>query len=217
MKKLALFIGSISLLCTGKVLAAVELNTDLSGKLICVVSSDCEDIGYTDTAGSCTNYVACPFNTSKIKCLDKDCSGYTLALCPTGGSCSVCQNSSGTKYKLNSCNEGYKVSGSTCAAKTCSDYGLELLLDERACKTRYSKQLGATTGYCYGECESCYTASNLSCKPLSLICIDGLTVSKCYTAIDKSISGYAYEKCVCHNEVTCGGTNAAYCRMTMDK
>ena len=210
MKKLALFIGSISLLCTGKVLAAVELNTDLSGKLICVVSSDCEDIGYTDTAGSCTNYVACPFNTSKIKCLDKDCSGYTLASCPQGGACSVCQNSSGTKYKLNSCNEGYKVSGSTCAAKTCSDYGYSTLPSGSVCTTRYSKQLGATTGYCYSGCKLCNLA-DATCKPRSIMCPSGLTTDRCYTQTTRSISGYSYGTCTCCTTATCGGTNVLYC------
>ena len=203
MKKLALFIGGISLLCTGKAFAAIS----------CTASPDCATLGYTDTAGSCTNYVACPFNTSKIKCLDKDCSGYTLASCPTGGACSVCQNSSGTKYKLDSCNDGYKVSGSTCAAKTCSDYGYSTLASGSVCTTRYSKQLGATTGYCYSGCKACNLADT-SCTPRSLMCPSGLTTNKCYTQTTKSISGYSYGTCTCCTTATCGGTNALYCPRT---
>lgn len=59
--------------------------------------------------------------TSCIKdCIANTCSGYTLASCPANANCSPCTitatscATSGTKYKISSCQNGYTISGNTC-------------------------------------------------------------------------------------------------------
>lgn len=55
-------------------------------------------------------------------CISTNCSGYTLSSCPANGNCSKCTKTStscytdGTLYKLDSCKEGYKISGNSCVA-----------------------------------------------------------------------------------------------------
>ena len=192
MKKLAILVGSTSLLGAGAAWAAIS----------CTASPDCATLGYTDTAGSCTNYVACPFDTNKIACLEKDCTDYTLSSCPTGGSCSVCQNSSATKYKLDSCKTGYKLAstGTSCSAKTCSDYGYSTL-SGNVCTTRYSVQLGASSDYCYSGCQTCATAAGCM-SSRSKICLTTCD-DICYTVSTGSVSGYSYGTCTCYTKATC--------------
>lgn len=201
MKKIGLMIGGISLLSAGASWAAIS----------CTAAPSCATLGYTESSGSCTNYVACPFDTSKVACLEKDCTDYTLSSCPTGGSCSVCQNSSGTKYKLDSCNTGYTLasSGTSCTAKTCSDYGYSTL-SGNVCTTRYSVQLGAGTGYCYGGCKTCATAAGCTTS-ISKICIQTACDDICYTSSTSSVSGYGYGSCTCYTKATCGTTTVIYC------
>lgn len=201
MKRLALIVGGITLFGVEEAFAAIT----------CTASPDCATLGYTDTVGSCTNYVACPFDTSKVACLEKDCTDYTLSSCPTGGSCSVCQNSSGTKYKLDSCNTGYTLasSGTSCTAKTCSDYGYSTL-SGNVCTTRYSVQLGAGTSYCYGGCKTCATAAGCTTS-ISKICIQTACDDICYTSSTSSVSGYGYGSCTCYTKATCGTTTVIYC------
>ena len=63
-------------------------------------------------------------------CITNNCSGYSLGSCPENADCSSCTitatncTTSGTKYKFNSCNSGYTLSGSNCVLKTCEDDGL---------------------------------------------------------------------------------------------
>lgn len=189
MKKLALIVSSVSLLSTGGALADIS----------CTAAPSCESLGYTSNAGSCSNYVACPFDTGKIACLEKDCTDYTLSSCPTGATCSICQNSAATKYKIDSCNAGYKLSGSTCAAKTCADYGYDILLSG-LCKNKHSVQLGASSGDCYSGCKTCKEV-----LPSCLFTAD-CSISKCFTREKKTVSGYLYGSCYCFEAAACGSS-----------
>ena len=63
-------------------------------------------------------------------CNATNCSGYTLSSCPANGNCSKCTitasncSTDGTKYKLDSCMDGYALSNGQCveAPKTCADW-----------------------------------------------------------------------------------------------
>ena len=63
-------------------------------------------------------------------CISNNCSGYPLSNKPDNADFSECTikatncTTSGTKYKINSCNSGYKLSGNNCVLKTCEDDGL---------------------------------------------------------------------------------------------
>jgi len=58
--------------CSGCSGNAVDVLTCWSGKLNTILnnSSQCSSLGYIHTAGSCTSYVACPADLTKIRCLN---------------------------------------------------------------------------------------------------------------------------------------------------
>ena len=71
--------------------------------------------GWTCNSGFHENQGVCEKN-----CISNNCSGYTLPSCPSHATCSKCTVTSGdcssgdTKYKINSCDSGYKISGGSC-------------------------------------------------------------------------------------------------------
>ena len=83
----------------------------------CTPTPDCASIGYTET--SCeTDYLACPFDSTKLKCIPCDssfryeCSGDNI----TGGTGSTC----GGKYVSCQCDYGYVFSNASCVCdKSC--------------------------------------------------------------------------------------------------
>jgi len=113
----------------------------------CVTPPTCAEIGYTQTESECAGkeIVHCPFDLSVVFCPACDFSEYPLTECPTGGNCTNTTCDGTTKYKLNSCNSGYTMSGNTCVVD-CSGY--------------YS--CGGDWQYCEGK--TCPTDSSLCSK-----------------------------------------------------
>ncbi len=112
-----------------------------------------------------TCYSACSCNDGYVEnasgeCV-KDCSGYPLTQCPTNGVCSKCISGSTTKYKLDSCKEGYKLSGNTCVADNkCDGYTLTQCPTNGICSECVS---GSTTKYKLNSCEDGYEVSGNTC------------------------------------------------------
>ena len=88
--------------------------------------------GYHEKNGDCEK--DCPID---------NCSAYTLASCPTNGNCSTCNKTAQdcskdtqTKYRLDSCKSGYKISGNSCiksgVSRACQYVG-DILYDDKTC------------------------------------------------------------------------------------
>ena len=66
-------------------------------------------------------------STCEKDCITNNCSGYSLTSCPANANCTPCTitatncTTSGTKYKIDSCADGYMVSGNTCVEKSIRD------------------------------------------------------------------------------------------------
>lgn len=85
----------------------------------------CKNEGYNVIGTSCATNSGyflsgrCPYHSNYYKaCIN--CSAYTLSACPASTNCSKCQNG---KFKIDSCQTGYKLEGSTCVYG-CDDYPL---------------------------------------------------------------------------------------------
>ncbi|MEE6207903.1 MAG: ankyrin repeat domain-containing protein, partial [Alphaproteobacteria bacterium] len=95
-----------------------------------------------------------------------DCDGYPLQTCSSNGICSSCTTRSGkVSYRLDRCEDNYKMTGAECV-KDCSSYTLNKCPDNAVCgkceedgKTTY-KTIGCNTGYildngvCYQDCST---------------------------------------------------------------
>ena len=118
-------------------------------------ASDCLALGYSkDDVVGCKHYLLCPFDTSYKACVTQkfmDCSDYPLTKCPDNGFCSECNDGSTTKYKLDSCKEGYKLSGNTCVADNkCDGYNLTKCPDLGICS---ECNTGSTIMYKLDSCK----------------------------------------------------------------
>lgn len=160
----------------------------------CVIPS-CGLLGFTtsDKSAWCNNIINCPRDNSYTACTNAkiaDCSAYQLSSCPANGACTACGNGTNIAYKLDSCTNGYKISGtSKCVAKSCSDYGYITMLS-KVCKNRYSVLMGSSSGYCYSNCETC---ENLGYNNLNALCLKN--PKGCYKAATTNVSGYSYGTC----------------------
>ncbi len=91
-------------------------------------------------------------------CIANNCSGYPLSSCPANANCSKCTitatncSTDGTKYKIDSCNDGYTLSGNVCRALTCEEKG------QKTCNGSC-----IATSECCGGCPSGKRCSNGSC------------------------------------------------------
>ncbi len=158
---------------------ALTCKTDGSGGCAgtAAVAADCASLGFKkeDVAG-CKHYLYCPFDQNYKACVAKEdtppadeCTDYPLTRCPTGAtSCTECQSGGTTKYKVNSCKNGYHLSGNTCIADSCSGYPLD------SCPTGATSctecQSGTTTKYKIDSCKSGYTLNGNTC--VSNTCTD---------------------------------------------
>ena len=108
-------------------------------------------------------------------CISNNCSGYPLSSCPTNANCSKCTitatncSTDGVRYKIDSCNSGYILSGNSCRAKTCEEQG------QKTCNGSC-----IATSACCGDCPSGKKCSNGTC-------IDSCTADSC--------SGYTLSSC----------------------
>ncbi len=130
----------------------------------CVVTQDCETLGYTETSCNGGKGVKCPFGnkwccfeTEESVCIDNgfkySCSGTGYS----GGSGDSC----GGKYKKCSCTSGYKWSGSACKKESCSSSY------KYTCKgIGYS---GGSGSSCGGKYTSCTCASGYEWKDGSCV------------------------------------------------
>ena len=96
-----------------------------------------------------------------------DCSAYSLSSCPKGAKCSKCPF--GNRYKLNSCQDGWRISGNSCVADSCSALNSNYksaILDNQIC-TKVTE--GGLT--CYKDCRA------VSCDGYKINCDNGVSGS----------------------------------------
>jgi len=129
----------------------------------CTAAPSCEEMGYTQSASDCTGKISlrCPFDLSAYLCGavgSCDFSDYPLSSCPTSGNCTNTTCDGTTKYKLNSCNSGYTMSGNACC--DFSGYPLTSCPEGGICT---HKTCGETTKYYLLSCKSGYTKSGNTC------------------------------------------------------
>lgn len=136
MKKLAILIGSTSLLGAGAAWAAIT----------CTPSPSCSDLGYTSKASSCSgDYLVCPFDTSWVYCIQcpEQCTelGYTKVATNGTYTCSEGQ----TVAKCSQNNQKYKCDGTACIS------GYHTIDNLPACEYEECCDQRATYGnsYCY--------------------------------------------------------------------
>ena len=94
-----------------------------------------------------------------------DCSAYPLKSCPLGATCVKCPFAK--KYKLTSCRSGWKISGNTCVAASCSALNssyLSTVPDNKICSK--INEGGLT---CFKECR------NISCNDYKINCDNGVS------------------------------------------
>ncbi len=141
-----------------------------SGENTCTV---CEN-GFTLQNGQCVG-VSCPagtyLNMSKNPATCDSCS-------------SPCATCSGSATSCTSCVDGYKLSGSSCVKKSCSEMGYST-----SCPSGYDSTR-ATTGS-DGTCYSCskpgdYCASDSECKDSTKKCVNNKCVKKSCSEINSS-------------------------------
>ena len=108
------------------------------------------------------------------------CKDYTLSQCPANGTCTPCPTNP-NKKKLTGCDSGYKISGNTCVAATCSaiDSSYKSFIPSNSYCTKVSKN-GLT---CYKDCK------NISCSGYNLSCPSGM-LSNTYVS-----NGITYQAC----------------------
>ncbi|MFR8207034.1 MAG: hypothetical protein ACLU99_12530 [Alphaproteobacteria bacterium] len=135
-------------------------------------SSQCKNVGSSSCtkngttyyngcgASKCSSGYSCKNGSCVRTCTAETCSGYTLTSCPSNGSCSSCTvkntdcSSGATKYKLDSCAEGYRKDGNSCTFM-CSGY-----MATKACGFGSYGDCGP--GGVYSTCPygSCYVKCN---------------------------------------------------------
>lgn len=156
MRKLAIIIGSASLLSTGAAWAAIS----------CTASPSCADLGYNTTAGNCSgDYIVCPFDTSKVSCIQcpEQCTelGYNKVAsngtytCPDGQTVTKCpQNKQKYKCDGTACSYGYYTYSKLPACE------YELCCDQRAtsgntsCYRRNNNTSYKEYSYEYAQCRA---------------------------------------------------------------
>ena len=135
------------------------------------------------------------------ECQLNPCYDYTLSSCPDNGICSKCTSGSTTKYKLDSCYQGYVISGNSCVLQCsagyephddsvpCSDiYGCSSYMfdpNNEWCSTCSKKNCPITSPYCSkSACQSggniCIESITKGCyarKSLVQVCSDGYTLN----------------------------------------
>ena len=146
----------------------------------CVSSEeiDCAELGFTqeDKSEWCNSIVTCQTDASYTLCAaTENCDGFPLSGCPEGAiSCSSCGIGTNVSYKVDSCKEGYELSGNTCVEAYCnpSDYPLsscEWPMSCGSCKT------GDKWVYYFDGCYSGVpNADKTAC-----ICDDGYNLTDC--------------------------------------
>ncbi len=95
---------------------------DTSYKKCITGKVDCAELGFTqdDKSEWCNKIVTCQTDSSYTLCAaTENCDDFPLSKCPTGANCSSCGIGTDVSYKVDSCEEGYKLSGNTCVAKSC--------------------------------------------------------------------------------------------------
>lgn len=98
-------------------------------KCVGLKQKTCTELGFTldDKSSWCKNIAVCADDETFTLCSDIElCKDYPLVSCPEGGSCTSCLFANTiTKYNFKGCPDGYKISASSCVAKTCEDYGYQ--------------------------------------------------------------------------------------------
>ena len=95
------------------------------------------------------------------------CSYYPLTSCPAGGNCTKCPF--GNRYKLNSCRDGWRISGNSCIAASCSALNKSYLSDIPSNQVCSKVTEGGLT--CYKDCRA------VSCDGYKINCDNGVSGS----------------------------------------
>ena len=136
-------------------------------------------------------------STCEKDCITNNCSGYSLTSCPANAICTPCTitatncTTSGTKYKIDSCADGYYQSGNSCiknCTNTCAGYSFDSCPEGSNCSLCTLKNATCVSygiKYKVDSCYSGYTLANNSCYVSRLCRYAGDIMYS-----DKTCSGY---------------------------
>ena len=168
--------------CTGYDLTscpdnAVGCTTCQSGNTMKYKTTGCQP-GWTGSA--CGDKVKCDYNTTSCKegyhetgntcqsgdtvyveCEANACEGYELTSCPTRAECSNCKSGKETKYRIDSCQDGWVISDNTCLKNTCTGFEYNTCPAHAVCSSCKS---GVDKKYRVDSCDSGWTGDNCSGK-----------------------------------------------------
>ena len=136
---------------------------DTSYKKCITGKVDCAELGFTqdDKSEWCNKIVTCQTDSSYTLCAaTENCDDFTLSKCPTGANCSSCGIGTDVSYKVDSCKEGYKLSGNTCTVNACTGYTLSKCPTGANCSSCIS---GSSTKYKLNSCNLPYVKSGNTC------------------------------------------------------
>ncbi len=142
------------------------------------------------------------------ECQLNPCYDYTLSSCPDNGICSKCTSGSTTKYKLDSCYQGYVISGNSCVLQCsagyephddsvscsdsfgCSSYQFDP--NNEWCSTCSKKNCPITSPYC----------SKSACQSGGRACTESPKMKGCYgfetlTPLPQCSDGYTFGLLIC--------------------
>ncbi len=111
--------------CSHKITSKPENSHYITEK--CVDDDGSHDI---NTAWECNSGYHEKNGACEKDCISNNCSGYPHSNPPSNATYSSCTitatncSTDGVRYKVDSCNDGYKLSGDSCVLKTCEDDGL---------------------------------------------------------------------------------------------
>ncbi len=179
-------------------------------------------------------------NECEQDCISNNCSGYPLSNKPDNASFSECTikatncTTSGTKYKIDSCNSGYHLSNNSCVAHSyscpsgyqssaCSDSQVQTGSADKTCSC------GATNGKCYTcRAKTCEEKGQKTCNGSCIStseccggcgtgqkCENGTCVTTCVAGGSASCSGVSScgsNQVQTSSCMTCSGTTLYTCR-----
>ena len=180
--------------CSGYTLSSCPTNGDCE---VCErVNTDCSKPGRKYKYNGCLDGYHEKNGACEKDCSENACSGYTLTTCPTHGKCSDCTiknkdcTTGATKKRLDSCDEGYHISGDiceanppTCTAETCTGYSLTTCPDNANCDQCSILSSDCVDGgqrFKFKSCIAGYHEKNGTCeKDCTKNTCDGYTLTTC--------------------------------------
>ncbi len=180
----------------------------------CPSGANCSSCGKNDDfkykIDSCQEGWVPVLNNQDIitSCVANRCPGYTLASCPENAICSSCTSRLQKRYKIDSCYQGYVISGNSCVLQ-CSD-GYEPHDDSVSCSDSYG-----CSSYRFDPnnewCSTCYKTtcpsdypycSKSTCQSGGRACTESPKMKGCYgfetlTPLPQCSDGYTFGLLTC--------------------